>query len=195
MEVGLRIKLRFNASNDPENIFNSNGDGSYSFAAGDACATGGFGFAPFPLCMTTPIWNLEWSVNTDYLDLTGTPLVTLDDFIYELGMDSDPSSKTNYTVFDNISPSLVAPAWDHAVGDNLTANGAGVSNLLTYGAALTTENVAQNSWSYEFFNNLGTSLEFFDPAVAGEYTIYLKVKDLVKGKTVAESVIRVLVTP
>ncbi len=36
IELGLRGKLRFNPSNQPQNIFNSNGDGSYDFVAGAA---------------------------------------------------------------------------------------------------------------------------------------------------------------
>lgn len=35
VEIGLRGKLRFNASCLPEDTFNSNGDGTYSFAAVD----------------------------------------------------------------------------------------------------------------------------------------------------------------
>ena len=45
VELGLRCKVRFNASNAPENTFNSNDDGTYSFAAGQP-AGGGFGFLP-----------------------------------------------------------------------------------------------------------------------------------------------------
>lgn len=36
VELGLRAKLRHNAAGRPENTFNSNGDGTYSFAAGVA---------------------------------------------------------------------------------------------------------------------------------------------------------------
>ena len=45
VELGLRSKVRFNALNAPENTFNSNDDGSHSFAAGQP-AGGGFGFLP-----------------------------------------------------------------------------------------------------------------------------------------------------
>ena len=97
-------------------------------------------------------------------------------------------------MFDNISPSLVAPAWDHSLGDNFTTDATDVTDVsLTYETTLGAWNVAQNSWNYEFFNNLGTSLEHFDPTVPGEYTIYLKVKNPADGKVVAESSILVLV--
>lgn len=33
IEIGLRGKLRFDDTNNPRNIFNSNGDGSYTFTA------------------------------------------------------------------------------------------------------------------------------------------------------------------
>jgi len=53
-------------------------------------------------------------------------------------------------------------------------------------------NEVQNSWNYEFFNNPGTSLAFFDPPVDGNYVVYLKV--IKNGrKTVAESRIQILV--
>ena len=67
---------------------------------------------------------------------------------------------------------------------------------LTYMSLLSTKNVAGNSWHYEFFNNLGTSLEHFNPALDGKYKIYLEVIDPTKGKkgkTVAMVEIEVIV--
>lgn len=55
VELGLRGKLRFNAANLPENTFNSNGDGTYSFDAG--LPPSGFGFAPG--FTSTAVWNFE----------------------------------------------------------------------------------------------------------------------------------------
>ncbi len=185
IELGLRVKQRFPV---PMNTFNSNADGSYSFPATDACP--GFGFAPFPLCLATPQWSFEWSVNTDYDGSTGNKV---GDFTYEIGLDADPGNKTNYTKFDPITPSLVAPAFDHAMGDNSTANGAGDSNVAAYALNRATMNVAQNSWNYEFFNNIGTSLADFNPAVDGNYVLFLRANDPVSGKTVAETWIQVLV--
>lgn len=73
VELGLRGKLRFNASNVPENTFNSNGDGTYSFAPG----TPPTGFSFDPNSPTSPVWNFEWSVNTDVNN--NPPQTTLDD--------------------------------------------------------------------------------------------------------------------
>jgi len=186
VEVGLRVKQRFPAAA----LFNSNGDGTYSFSAGSACP--GFGFAPFPLCLATPVWNFEWSVNTDY---DGSSGLKLNDLRYELGMDADPRRGTAFTVFNPIAPSLVAPAWDHSLGTNATANGAGLEfpNPATYPGALAANNVAQNSWNYEFYNNPGTSLASFDPSVPGNYAIFLRAIDPARNRVVAQTVIQVLV--
>jgi len=63
-----------------------------------------------------------------------------------------------------LAPNLVALAWDHAMGDNSTAKGGGVSSFPGYVTNLLTMNVAQNSWNYEFFTAVGTSLgNSFDP--------------------------------
>src|SRR3546814_4080660 len=58
IELGLRAKLRFDETNQPQNTFNSNGDGTYSFPAGTPPT--GFGFDPNS--PTTPVWNFEWSI-------------------------------------------------------------------------------------------------------------------------------------
>jgi len=58
------------------------------------------------------------------------------------------------------------------------------------------KNVAQNSWNYEFFNNIGTSLYEFDPSVDGNYIIYLralKTNSRAPIEIVAETCIQVLV--
>ena len=62
VELGLRAKLRFPASN----IFKSNGDGTYTYNTGSGTST-----AP------NPEWGFEWSVNTDF---TGGSGLTIDDF-------------------------------------------------------------------------------------------------------------------
>ncbi|WP_418315787.1 hypothetical protein [Piscinibacter sakaiensis] len=185
VEVGLRGKTRF-----PAPVENGdNGDGTYSYPAGDACP--GFGFAPFPLCLNTPKWSFDWSVNTDYAGGTGNKL---DDFVYQLGMDADPGPGTDFTLFDPITPNAVPPAWDHSLGTNATGNGAGIEDVdpPTYLANLGTFNVAQNSWNYEFFNNIGTSLASFNPAGDGNYVVFLRAIDPAKNKVVAESVIQIL---
>lgn len=136
VELGLRGKLRHNASGLPENTFNSNGDGTYSFAAGVAPTQS------YP----TAVWSFEWSINTDFDGSTG---FKLDDLTYALGLDNDPSQATSFAVFDLIN----APFFDHSIGDNTTANGAGTeaTDTATYANLIAGNNVAQNSWKPSWF--------------------------------------------
>jgi len=185
VELGLRGKLRFDENNAPQNEFMSNGDGTYTFAAGSPTAP-----PPLPgwAGATTPFWSFEWSVNTDYDDSTAAKL---SDYTYELGMDFDPSLDTDYLTFDHITPSIPVPFYDHAIGDNTTPNGGGTSagDAPTYLALLAANNIAQNSWTYEFFND--TPYDTFDPNVAGRYEVYMRAFD---GATqVAESAITIIV--
>jgi hypothetical protein len=179
IELGLRGKLRFNASNQPENTFNSNGDGTYSFAAGTPPT--GFGFASGS--PTTPIWNFEWSVNSNY-DGTGDVLNAFD---YQLDMDFDPGTGTNFQSFDPIN----LPAADHALGDNTTGNGDGVSNPGNYAANIGTQNVAQNSWNMEFFNN--GPFDTFDPNLDGTYDFVLTAFSKGTTDVLAQSKIQIIV--
>ena len=162
IELGLRGKVRFNASGLPENTFNELFPGEYYFLAGVGTGQSGI----------TPTWAFEWTVNTD---ATGLGNNKVGDFTYELGLDYDPSNGTNYVAFDPITQSLANPVADHAMGDNMTGNGGGVvatdpSSYLTY---LTTLNVAQQSWRYSWFDVFGT----FNPSEDGVYDIYLKAFD------------------
>ena len=171
IEIGLRGKLRFNESNSPENTFNSNGDGTYTFQAGSA--PGGFGFDPNN--PTTPIWNFEWSINTDY---DGSTEKTLDNFNYFLSLDVDPSSDI-LIQGSSLDPINLAFA-DHGIGDNTTGNGDGsvASDASAYSNLIANNNVAQNSWSYEFFNSAsGDPTYGFDPTVPGTYGITLAAVD------------------
>jgi len=181
IEVGLRAKLRFDASNQAQNIFNSNGDGTYTFDPGPPPA-GGFGFCSG--CPTTPIWNLEWTVNVDVS--SGTDPLT--DYTYEVGIDFDPDPVgTNFLTFDPINQSY----YDHAIGDNSTPNGGGTiaADATEYASLIGSNNVAQNSWNMEFFND--APFDGFDPNDTGAYTVYLSVSD--GGGEVARSEIRVFV--
>ena len=162
IEVGLRAKLRFDAAGNPQNIFNSNGDGTYTFSAGQA--VGGFPFAQPPT--TTPVWNFEWSINTDFDGSTGESLAALE---YSISIDFDPGAGTNFLSFDPIN----VPFADHAIGDNSTLNGAGAvaADDTEYGTLISTNNVAQNSWNMEFFND--APFDIFDPEAVGVYKIVL----------------------
>ncbi len=155
IELGLRGKVRFNGSGVPENTFNELAPGEYYFLAGIGTGQSGI----------TPTWCFEWTVNTD---AAGTGSSKVGDFTYELGLDYDPGPGTNYVVSD---PITVANA-DHAMGDNTTANGGGVSaaSPAEYLTFLSQYNVAQQSWRYDWFD----SFNIFDPSDVGVYDIYLK---------------------
>jgi hypothetical protein len=161
MELGLRAKVRFNSSGLPENTFNEFAPGEYYFQAGVATGQSGI----------TPTWAFEWAVNCD---ATAFGMFHVGDFTYELGLDFDPSPGTNFWVFDPITPNTLpysAPYWDHSMGDNTTANGAGVEagDAPTYASYLQTYNVAQQSWRYSWFDGFST----FNPNDTGVYDIYL----------------------
>ncbi|MFO0873085.1 MAG: HYR domain-containing protein [Phycisphaerales bacterium] len=167
VELGMRGKLRFPSLN----VFNSNGDGTYTFNTGS-----GTGSPP------NPEWNFEWSVNTDW---NGTSSYLLDDLNYEIGMDFDPGAGTNYLVFDPITIGEVIPFippappvvfWDHSIGTNATPNGGGAEAVSgpTYAALLAANNVAQNSWRMTFFDEFPFT---FNPAVNGRYEFYLSAFD------------------
>lgn len=175
IELGLRGKVRFNASGAPENTFNELAPGEYYFFAGVGPTQS------FP----TPTWAFEWSVNTN---ATGNGQYNVGDLTYELGLDTDPGAGTIFGAFDPITPSVSAPWYDHSMGDNTTANGAGVEAVdsPTYLSNLASLNVAQNSWRYSWF------VPGFDPNVVGIYDIYLKA--FLGGAEVAHTQIQVHVS-
>ncbi len=160
IELGLRGKLRFNSSNLPENTFNSNGDGTYTFVAG--LPPTGFGFAPGST--STAVWNFEFSINSNY-DGNGD---FLDQYTYEIGIDFDPGPGTNYLTFD---PITARSFFDHAIGTNATPNGGGTSDPGNYAALIAANNLAQNSWNMEFFDAPPTYS--FDGSKSGTYEFYL----------------------
>lgn len=176
VELGLRAKLRFDENNQPTNQFNKSvNEPIYTFDAG--AAPGGFG-APYDTTKT-PVWNFEFSIDTDYLNTSG--LVdqnrTLDKFDFALRIDTDPSSAVSY--FDPFNPDpfdpVNGPYFDHAIGTNQTATGAGTvatdsgstSKEEIYESLLANNTVAQNSWNYVFFPFA------FNPTINGEYQIEL----------------------
>lgn len=163
VELGLRGKLRHNLAGAAENTFNSNGDGTYSFAAGVAPTQS----AP------TGVWSFEWAINTDYNNTSG---FNLDDLTYELGIDSDAGAGTIFTTFDPINAFNLGQAdghWDHSIGDNSTGGGAGTEagDIATYNGLIANNNVAQQSWKAHWF------IPGFDPTVDGVYDFYLSASD------------------
>lgn len=153
IELGLRGKLRHNAMGDPENTFNSNGDGTYSFDAGVAPGQ------VFP----TAVWSFEWSINTDFDGSTG---LMLDDLVYAFSIDSDPGLATDFTTFDPIN----LPFADHSIGDNSTAESAGdeATDAADYAALIAANNLAQNSSKAHW------AIPGFDPTVDGVYDFTLE---------------------
>lgn len=183
VELGLRAKLRHNASGAPENTFNSNGDGTYTYNPGVAPTQS------FP----TAEWSFEWSINSDYDNTSGDDL---DDLTYILSMTS--TTGAFIPAFDPInSPNLGNAGqvqWDHAIGTNLTGNGDGTSvpndgdaDDDGYGALIAANNLAQNSWKPHWF------AAGFDPTQGGTYTFELTAFD--GANEVASTSMGVVVVP
>ena len=181
VELALRGKLRY----PPSNIFNSNGDGTYSFNPG---------VAPTQASPTAE-WSFEWSINSNY-DGSGGVLNSL---TYQLGMDSDPGLGTNFTVLDVINgnnPGNGVLCWDHSTGtnsstaandDRVACNNAGTlaAHTASYAGFIGANNVAQNSWKPHWF------LTGFDPNAGGTYDFYLAAFD--NGVEVARTAIQIQV--
>lgn len=171
VELGLRGKLRHDAAGNPQNTYNSNGDGTYSFNAGQA----------FGQVAGTGVWSFEWSVNSNYNGNGGV----LKGLTYQLGWDSNPSQGTSFTALDvingvNPNPANGGVCWDHSTGvngssnatDNVVDCGVGNANRLTqYDTNIGADNVAQNSWKASWF------LAGYDPTIDGTYNFYLAAFD------------------
>jgi hypothetical protein len=190
VEVGLRAKLRFDQDGNPQNIFNSNGDGTYTFQAG--ASTGDDTW----VSPTTPVWNFEWSL---YNKSSG---FDLEDFRLFFTLDFDPGPGTDLTLqFDGLSlPDPSTPLgpnffWDHSFGTLTTPNGDGTtaSSRAEYASLLQTKDVVQNSWNYEFFND--APFDVFDPNQAGVYTLTLTAVDNTTNIIWGETQIDVIVEP
>ena len=161
VELGLRAKLRYNASGNSENTFNSNGDGSYSFDTGSAPTQSSF----------TAVWGFEWSINSSWTGETGRVLSELS---YELGIDADASFGTSFMTFDPVNFLY----FDHAIGTNATRNGEGIIGsppgaalAPSYKSLIHSNNLAQNSWKpHEYIDD-------FDPMLDGVYDFYLSASD------------------
>ncbi len=186
LELALRAKTRFPVSNG---TYNSNGDGSYTHPAGTA---GTFGFVSGSDGDNTPVWNFDWSVNTDY---NGTSGRTVGFYTYRLSLDADPGvGVTNFLAFDQITPANPGVSFfDHSFGDNMTttATDSKATNGTEYETLLATKNLVQNSWSYEFFDDQAPLTGF--TAAPGEYTIKLEAFE--GGNLIGETSMNVVMIP
>lgn len=180
VEIGLRGKVRHDlVGGGPLNQFNSNGDGTYTFQAG----------VPSGQSSPVAVWSFEWSINSNF---DGTSGYNIGDLTYELGLDTDPTAGTNYTTFDpinDINPGNGMVFWDHSMGNNSTAMGAGVeaTDATDYANLIASNNLAQQSWKAHWF------FSPFDPTVNGQYEIYLSASD--GTGEIARSAITINVVP
>ncbi len=151
VELGLRAKIPFSG------VYNSNGDGTYSYA------------------LNEPVWNLEWSINTNY-DGSGA---NLDGYTFLLGFDADPSQSADYSFFE-IDPIFDTPGtgyYDHSFGNNSTAQSAGIeaTNATEYTNYISSYNLVQQSWRMDMYDIIpGFDI---DTSVDGTYTYYLEAYD------------------
>lgn len=176
VELGLRAKLRHNATGQPENTFNSNGDGTYSFAPGVAPTQSS----------PTAVWSFEWSINSNY-DATTTR--NLNDLTYQLSMTSTTgASIVAFDPINGVNPAVNVVAWDHSIGTNATGNGAGTeaNSAATYAALIDGNNLAQNSWKPHWY------AINFDPTDTGTYTFVLSAFD---GVTAVASTTATVLVP
>lgn len=197
IEIGLRGKLRFDSNGNPQNTFNSQGDGTYRFEKG-------VGRPP----NSNPLqgeWSFEWSVNSNVTCMEQDPTPPsepctqpLDSFDYELGLDGVAGTdQCRYAFWDPIN----VPCADHSLGTGSTGNGAGIETNCGTADAFNYENrtsqfsVAQQSWQYGFFNTGGNYLfNDFNPNVSGVYNVYLKVLEKETRKELAKVSIHFLIS-
>jgi hypothetical protein len=173
VEVGLRARERYDLATDsPTNVTGSNGNGTYSQNAGEP--------AGFP-ASNRARWNFDWSINT------GTAAVGA--YTYRLGIDFDAGVGTNFQIFDLINASTY---FDHSFGNNGTAQSAGVEavDAAGYAALKAANNLVQNSWNMDFFDDNTTWL--FNPAANGNYAFFLEAISA-NGAVVSRSDIEVIV--
>jgi len=182
VELGLRAKIPFVGTR------NSNGDGTYSYSIAEQEAAPDSGSCP----AVGGCWNFEWTINTDYLGSSG---VKIGDLTYMLQLDFDPSQATDFLVADPVTPGvppLFAPFFDHSIGNNTTANGAGVEavDASTYASLIASNNVLQQSWRHAFFPIHPTLT--YDPTVDGTYDVVLTAFNS-SGSVVASTSIQVII--
>ncbi len=134
LELALRAHLRYDLTGQPQDIFNYDGDHTYTFDPADSNLPG-----------NRSAFNFDWSINTNVLGGTG---LTIGDYTYLLSVDNDPTTATNFIAYDPYA----GPFADHSFGNNATAQGTGVeatdpTEFANYKAAY---NLSQQSWNMGF---------------------------------------------
>ena len=143
IEVALRGKLRYDLNGDPQDIFNYDGDRTYTFDPANSNAPS-----------DRAIFNIEFSVNSDTF-LTGTANRNVNDIIWSISIDGDPSATNTpiFPPFDFINGNMPDYA-DHSFGDENTEQSMGqeapVGDTAAYFALRAGNNVAQNSTNLGF---------------------------------------------
>ena len=179
IELGLRAKLRYPSPDDSVAGIMSQGNGTYgNFPAGGFGSGGNFAS-----------WNIDWSINSNY---NGSG-ANLDAYTYTLQIDQDPGWNATFTNAYFASDPINGLGWaDHSFGDNTTDQSAGAEAPLldstTYGNLVTTSNLVQNSFNFQFFD----LTNWFDPTVDGRYTVQLTAFDQA-GTQLAQNTIHVQV--
>lgn len=187
IEIGLRAKVRYNSSGQPENTFNWDGGNTYTFDPADGNAPAG-----------RATWNWEWSINSN-ADGTGD---NLNNFIYELTIYNLADGAANSFTADLINDPASTNAIDHAFGNNATtAADNEVGNVGNYATMISTYNVAQNSSNFAFLTSsfAGSSMGDWNPGQSGTFLIslmaYERELDGSRGDLITGSTINVHVVP
>lgn len=131
-DTGNGVQVAIRAKNRTDGSTPNNGAGVYSFATGTAPAS------------TRARWNWEFSANSDVLGTSGDSLL---DYTWLLSVDTDPSAATSFTTFNPFAFYL-----DNELGNNSTANGAGVIdpfNLGLYNVGQNSQNITFAPWSLD----------------------------------------------
>lgn len=161
IEIGMRAKTRYPTPSNSD----QSGSLGYSLNEGD------YYFAN-PTDASQPLrgsWNLDWSVNSDYLGTSGDVLSAYD---YELAISFAPESGMGAAPSIDFDP--LFPINDNWYGTNSTPNGGGqVGNKSPFAFALDDlNNVAQNSTNVGFFGFFPNPADVSTPGI---YTIVLSV--------------------
>ena len=162
IELGLRGKVY------GQGVYNSGGDGTYSFATGVS-----------PLNLNRDTWNFDFSIN---VDANGTSGLHLSDFTFTLAVDSNPSLGQSFTDYNPLAIYN---------DDELALSGQAAPSVKVYNgnnSTLANYDVAQNSENAKF----GLPLSY-DPNIAGTYDFVLSAFDKTTGTLEAQTSMRILV--